>query len=685
MATYLNEGDASRVDGLNTASANPGDPPLPVAGAADRELTRQVEQQTRFFDTTLNAISDFAYFLDLDGRFQYANQALLDLLGITLGEIVGKNFHDLNYPTGLATRLQAQVQQVVDTKVAVKDETAFIGFSGIPGFYEYIFSPVLAADGTVEAVIGSTRDLTERKKAETELQASRGQLLALFETAPLGVYLVDEDFRIIQVNPTAAPIFAGISPLIGRDFDYVIHALWPHEYADQVVNIFRHTLLTGEPYFVSELIEERRDSGVVEYYEWQVNRIPLPDGCQGVVCYFRDISAGVFARQTIAASEERLRKALSIETVGVLFLDGAGKFTDANDAYTRMSGFSREEMVSGRLTWEDLTPPEWMERSRRAFAELETTGRTTPYEKELVRKDGSRFWALFAASKINENEAVEYVLDITERKRAEEALRKSEHALRKANEELEARVAERTKALRRRTTELGRMSELRQELLRRMVTVQEDERRSISRDLHDDTGQQVTALLLGLKNLKNNLPPDTALPSREILSQVEAIAGEIAQKSHRLAFTLRPTALDDTGLVAALHNYSDEWSRWSSLPVDLETIGFEAGRLLPEVETTIYRIVQEALTNVLRHAAGSRGATRVSIVLQRGTREVITTVEDNGPGFDVATTMNPAMNKRRLGLFGMRERAMLIGGTLAIESTPGRGTSIFLRVPLAGK
>ena len=685
MATYLNEGDASRADGLNTASANSGDPPLPVAGAADRELTRQVEQQTRFFDTTLNAISDFAYFLNLDGRFQYANQALLDLLGITLGEIVGKNFHDLNYPTGLATRLQAQVQKVVDTKEVVKDETAFIGFSGIPGFYEYIFSPVLAADGTVEAVVGSTRDLTERKKAETELQASRGQLLALFETAPLGVYLVDEDFRIIQVNPTAAPIFAGISPLIGRDFDYVIHALWPHEYSDQVVNIFRHTLLTGEPYFVSELIEERRDSGVVEYYEWQVNRIPLPDGCQGVVCYFRDISAAVFARQTIAASEERLRKALSIETVGVLFLDGAGKFTDANDAYTRMSGFSREEMVSGRLTWEDLTPPEWTERSRRAFAELETTGRATPYEKELVRKDGSRFWALFAASKINENEAVEYVLDITERKRVEEALRKSEQALRKANEELEARVVERTKALRRRTTELGRMSELRQELLRRMVTVQEDERRSISRDLHDDTGQQVTALLLGLKNLKNNLPPDTALPSREILSQVEAIAGEIAQKSHRLAFTLRPTALDDTGLVAALHNYSDEWSRWSSLPVDLETIGFEAGRLLPEVETTIYRIVQEALTNVLRHAAGSRGATRVSIVLQRGAREVITTVEDNGPGFDVATTMNPAMNKRRLGLFGMRERAMLIGGTLAIESTPGRGTSIFLRVPLAGK
>ena len=86
MATYLNEGDASRADGLNTASANSGDPPLPVAGAADRELTRQVEQQTRFFDTTLNAISDFAYFLNLDGRFQYANQALLDLLGITLGD-----------------------------------------------------------------------------------------------------------------------------------------------------------------------------------------------------------------------------------------------------------------------------------------------------------------------------------------------------------------------------------------------------------------------------------------------------------------------------------------------------------------------------------------------------------------------------------------------------------------------
>jgi two-component system NtrC family sensor kinase len=133
-------------------------------------------------------------------------------------------------------------------------------------------------------------------------------LQTLFDAAPLGAYLIDEDFRIRQVNPTALPVFGDIPALIGRDFDEVIHRLWSKEYADEIVRLFRHTLATGEPYMTPERSEVRRDRGVTEYYEWQIHRIPLPDGRHGVVCHFRDISAQVRARQAIAASEARYRQ-----------------------------------------------------------------------------------------------------------------------------------------------------------------------------------------------------------------------------------------------------------------------------------------------------------------------------------------------------------------------------------------
>ncbi|HZO87589.1 MAG TPA: histidine kinase dimerization/phosphoacceptor domain -containing protein [Chthonomonadaceae bacterium] len=130
----------------------------------------------------------------------------------------------------------------------------------------------------------------------------------LFDEAPLGIYLMDADFRIRAVNPTARSAFGDIPDLIGRDFDEVIHILWEQAYADEIVRLFRHTLETGEPYIALEHIEERRDRRVTEYYEWKIHRVPLPEGRDGVVCYFRDISAQVLARTAIAESEQQRRR-----------------------------------------------------------------------------------------------------------------------------------------------------------------------------------------------------------------------------------------------------------------------------------------------------------------------------------------------------------------------------------------
>ena len=158
----------------------------------------------------------------------------------------------------------------------------------------------------------SSRELLVRvgtlmKSAEMHRRAN--EALAQFETllneAPLGVYLVDDEFRIAAVNPVALPVFGDIPDLIGRDFDEVIHVLWPKAYADEIVQLFRHTLETGEPHIVPERIEERLDRRVTEFYEWQINRIPLPGSRQGVVCYFRDISKSVMAREALREADSR--------------------------------------------------------------------------------------------------------------------------------------------------------------------------------------------------------------------------------------------------------------------------------------------------------------------------------------------------------------------------------------------
>jgi PAS domain S-box-containing protein len=149
-----------------------------------------------------------------------------------------------------------------------------------------------------------------RRETGAALRQRSAQFETLLNQAPLGVYLVDADFRIRAVNPVALPVFGDIpGGVIGRDFDEIIHLLWEKQYADDITAIVRRTLNTGEPYIAPERGEFRRDRGVVEYYEWRLDRIPLADGRYGVVCYFRDISVHVQARKALEASREALREA----------------------------------------------------------------------------------------------------------------------------------------------------------------------------------------------------------------------------------------------------------------------------------------------------------------------------------------------------------------------------------------
>jgi len=210
----------------------------------------------------------------------------------------------------------------------------------------------------------------------------------------------------------------------------------------------------------------------------------------------------------------------------------------------------------------------------------------------------------------------------------------------------------------------------RTELLAKLVFAQEDERRRIARDMHDEFGEQLTALALRIAALKEACADRADLAGQ--VAALETIARRLDHDVDQLVWELRPTALDDLGLRAALANYVQDWSQRADIPADLHTTGLLDDRLSTEVETTLYRIAQEALNNIAKYSH----ARQVEVILERRADCVLLIVEDDGIGFDVAERANGA----GFGLIGMQERATLIGATLEIESAPDQGTTILVRI-----
>jgi signal transduction histidine kinase len=243
-------------------------------------------------------------------------------------------------------------------------------------------------------------------------------------------------------------------------------------------------------------------------------------------------------------------------------------------------------------------------------------------------------------------------------------------------------VEERTRELARTNEELlvqirqrERTEELRIRLLQQVVKAQEDEQRRIARELHDQMGQQLTALALKVRALKAGDPPPPHV-EREI-ENLERIVRQLDQDVDFLVWQLRPTALDDLGLVEAMGDYVSNWSKHTGVSAELRLIGMDGERLAPEVETVLYRAAQEALNNVAKHA----GAKRVNVLLEHCQHTTVLSVTDDGMGFDPEKQRREG--RQQLGLHGMSERAAMVDGTTSVESRPGFGTTVSVRIPAA--
>jgi signal transduction histidine kinase len=290
-----------------------------------------------------------------------------------------------------------------------------------------------------------------------------------------------------------------------------------------------------------------------------------------------------------------------------------------------------------------------------------------------VSQDGSRAWA---------PHAIELVRETAERTWAAVERARAEKALRRLNDALEERIRERTSELAGANASL--QLEVRERraaeneikaLFTRLVSAQEDERRRIARDVHDHLGQQMTAVRINLEELQRRTDIDT--PCAESVERTMRLAEELDHSIDFLAWELRPAALDHLGLPAALARLVGGWSERFNVRADYDTVGIGGVRLRSDVEANLYRLAQEALHNVYKHAR----ATHVSVLLESRDHRVVLVVEDNGRGFAIDDVSQEAVPS--LGLVSMRERAALVGGELTIESTPGFGTTITVRVQTA--
>ena len=356
-----------------------------------------------------------------------------------------------------------------------------------------------------------------------------------------------------------------------------------------------------------------------------------------------------------------------------------GIITSWNRGAERLFGYTAAEAIGQHIYL--IIPEDRKSEEDEVLARLRRGERIDHFETIRQAKDGRRLHISLTVSPLRDATgtiigASTVARNITDRIHAEEALRRV-HA------ELEGRVRARTaelssayEALRVEMVERQHVEQERIQLLTRLVLAQEDERRRIARDLHDQLGQQLTALRLTLETLKAQ-----SIERSDLRVQVETLEALARQLDEDIAFRvweLRPTVLENLGLQAALTNYVGHWSKHFGIRVQLHTGPSTDERLTPEAETMMYRLAQEALNNVAKHAR----ADRVDVVLECTAEQVSLIIEDTGVGFDISSAHTAG---RGLGLIGMRERAVLVGADFQIESTPGRGTTVIVRAPVAAR
>jgi PAS domain S-box-containing protein len=640
-------------------------------------MTKEISQDGKgLFSLVAENVEDFAvYTKDLGGRVLSWNPGVERLLGYTEGEWVGRHVSVIFTPQDLAKGALERELKTALSEGRAEDRRWHVRKDGSRFWSNGLLILLRDDAGEPRAFAKILRDDTARRRAEERLRFQANVVSQVSDA----VVATDTEQRVTFWNGGAERLYGlATRDALGRKLTDAYQHRWLSPADEEVA---ADSLRKTGSWF-GENVHVRHDGKWIHVESW-VSRLEDDDGAAvGLLAVIRDVTERKKVEQGLRRSEERLRLTLESVTDYAIFTTDTGGWIETwNVGAERMFGYPEEEAVG--LHAEVIFTPEDRGRGVPAaeMRQARRDGRAL-CERWHVSKHGERFYVSGVLAPLRDGTVltgyVKIVRDLTERRKAEEELRR-------AHEELEARVEERTRELQKTAGDL--LTEARERaqaesrvraLLRQLVTVQEEERRGIARELHDTLGQQLAAMSLSIDILKSKARGRAGMT--EEAERVQSILNRLNSDVDFLAWELRPAALDQLGLDAALQTFVREWSEHFSVQADYRGLGPPAPRLPPEVETNLYRILQEALQNVHKHA----GAGRVSVLFERGDGQAVLIVEDDGKGYDPEEG-EPANGHRGMGLINMRERAALVGGRMEIESSPGAGTTVFVRVPVPGR
>jgi PAS domain S-box-containing protein len=668
-------------------------------------MIRESEQR---FSRFMHHLPGLAWIKDAAGRYVYTNEAAEKAFGREAHDLYGKTDAEI-FPADTAVSFMQNDKRALESDTGVQVIETLIDETG--NSRESIVSkfaiPVANAGGPL--IGGMAIDITEQRRT----QANQQFLFTIGE--------------MIRISRDPAELFAEISKAVGRHLD--IHRCFFNEIDVQQdfsvahTDYFRSGASVGGKHKLSDYSSRTRE--LMTLGQTVINRdsatdprtsdifstiyepnqelayvaVPMLRDGQWVASFWcsddkpRDWSPAEIslieavaerawaavetarAEEALRDSEERFRLAQQAGNVGIWDWDIVAGRTYWSEQMWTLYDEQPKDIDPDIGFWNAHLHPDDQKRALDVFER--SLSSDTDHHNDIYRvvlKSGGVRW-LEAIATIERDEAGKPIrmygvnLDITEQQ--------------VAHDELEVRVVERTQELARTNSLLLRQMEERTliedqrvQLLKRLFTVQEDERGRIARDIHDHLGQRLTALRLKIASVRALCDNDPVLVQR--VNRLQEISEILDKEVSFLAWELRPEILDQTDFVHALEQYVHEWSRHSDVFAEFSMIGLKANDLDTDVKNNLYRITQEALNNAAKYSQ----ATQMNVILEQRGSELLLIIEDNGVGFDIGST-NGDGKRKGFGLVGMRERATLVGGTLEIESAKERGTTVFVRVPFS--
>ncbi|MBI1763177.1 MAG: PAS domain S-box protein [Acidobacteria bacterium] len=621
-----------------------GGQPHMLSSVTDITARKQAEEDVRVsqerFAKAFNACPEPMVLQRLEnGCYISVNRACLTALGLEEDEMLGRTADAIDLWVNADQRraMGETLRKVGEVRDVECDY--YVGSGRIGHFL--VSAEIIEIEG-VQHVLSVARDITERKRAEEALRASEERFAKAFNSSPQPIAITSlPEGRFVTVNEAWTRVMGhSVEDTIGRDA--VELDLWVNRAQRKQMNA---KLSRGETIRDQELTL-RAKNGELRYLIVYGEAIQLA-GEDYLLLTAQNVTERKLAEQALRATEERFRLLFKRNLAGVYRATAEGQYLECNDAYATMFGFASPEELKDTEAW-------WIYPDQQLRAEmleqLRRQGGLNNYEMQLRRKDGSAVWAL---ANITYREAdgqtpaiIEGIaLDITKRKLDEAKLAESREQLRA--------------------------------LSARLAAIREEERTAIAREIHDSLGQMLTGLKLDVAWLHKRLTNGTSGDAQEALVQkaegMASLLDDTIQTVRDLATQLRPGVLDTLGLTAAIEWQVQDFQARTGIECEIWLCP-EPKDLPQEKATALFRILQEILTNIIRHA----DATRVVIHLLPRENALLLSVADNGRGI---TTGN-LRDGKSLGLLGMRERALMVGGEVDFEGSHERGTTVTVKVPV---